>query len=395
MFRTINNTTLDKLNKYGFGTDIDSLESYMIDFKQASIVSDLSDYREEYNILYNILRDVKPASVVLNKNIDIPEINDEKSELLAKHKNHEFSSEFGLINKMYGYDNILGNQFLTRAKDSNCNDVIGIVQPRGLSIDCIFIYGSLYKIYCVNSNKIRYDITDYLKESLGIDAIIDFEDFERVELRGTLILRDGVPVFRKNTECSVMEYIRLGICADKLRVLFDDIVIKDDPNIEMPFKNQWDKLEYLCEAVGQELVAPYYLSRDISLNPLKNILQSISNSVDKSIKDEVIKYNYSGIEIRLSEDIYCDADYSYFMYVTDDVPQSKVFESVIRSYRFDNIDGRLIPIINIAEVKYTDKLSVNSIEIDDVFNIDKYNLYPGTRVRFRIVHNKAILSMDD
>ena len=51
-----------------------------------------------------------------------------------------------------------------------------------------------------------------------------------------------------------MEYIRLGIYADKLRVLFDDIVIKDDPNIEIPFKNQWDKLEYLCEAVGQDIL---------------------------------------------------------------------------------------------------------------------------------------------
>ena len=43
----INEITLRKLDNLGFGIDIDSLESYIIDYSNAVLVSDLSRY--EYN----------------------------------------------------------------------------------------------------------------------------------------------------------------------------------------------------------------------------------------------------------------------------------------------------------------------------------------------------------
>lgn len=54
----INENTLNILQNIGFGADIDSLESYLIDFEDANKVADLERYKYNCKILKNILKEL-------------------------------------------------------------------------------------------------------------------------------------------------------------------------------------------------------------------------------------------------------------------------------------------------------------------------------------------------
>ena len=86
----LNTNTLRLLNNIAFGADIDSLETYLINFKQASMMCDLHRDTRRYNILYNVLKDMKASSLLFSDRSNIKPVSKDNTDTLFKKYTNQF-----------------------------------------------------------------------------------------------------------------------------------------------------------------------------------------------------------------------------------------------------------------------------------------------------------------
>lgn len=388
----VNNTTLKELNRFGFGADIDSLESFILDYKQASLVSDLEDYKEEYLEAYRLLELLKPTSEAFGRYGEIKVEQNTYARLFYNHPVPRYHSKYGNnITKMYGYDMRVGDAFTEELKKSDEKEIVCVLYPRGLDIDCIYINGYLYKVYCVGYNAseepmLYDDISEFVK-GIVKSNIPKFKHNELAELRGKLVIdpayRD-MATSRRLEECTIAEWIRLGINKDKLSIVYTDI-ITDTMDI---FEDQWAKLEYMSESLGLSCVANHYFVRNAS----EISLQALTKEMRLTAQEDKVGFEYSGIEFRVNADIFCDRTYSRILSLIGETDPDAVYTSIIKSYTFENRVSSIVPIVNFVSTNCGSGITVDKLEIDDVCNIEKYGLYPGNKISFRVVNGRTVLS---
>lgn len=381
----INDTVLNKLNKANIGADIDSLESFIVDFKQASELCDLSYYSNTYNELKGILREAKVNSKALQHKSDLDSID----------KSDPYVTIFEEINNVYP-EHTYGSRSLAvqNMKASlDCNpdgaaDLVAITNVDGLDVLCSYMNGYIYRIYAIGETQIYIDLTEQLKSKVPsyIDGISCYRE---VELRGKITIFNNhkdCQELSKYIPCSAMRLIRLSSKLDCLDIVFNDMFIKSD---NLPYTNQWDKLEYMRD---NGISVPHHvLVRNIDKEILSKALLQMHEYFRDIRNSTGMVYKYHGIIVRFNDEIVCNSSGHTIIYNAEDLTSDVEFESTVKSISTTQENNEMIQHVGIVATKCNDDLVIDCIDIDDIYDIEEYEIVIGKKIKFKVIENKAVL----
>lgn len=372
----INENTLSTLQNIAFGTDIDALESYIIDYTQACRLSNMMRYEYNFERMRNMLEELKPDSLALTDSIELKELEADKYESAF--------NKYGNIRKCIAY----GTQDTTVFTDvrermlsdpEGVQDVLAILNVQGLDVIVTYKKGYLCKAYLVGESRKYTDITDICKDKVP-SYIKGFAGVDEVELRGKLtILKDHSDLQTKylNLESTVMHCIRCGVYTEYLSVIFNELISED---IDAP--TQWDRLDLMRQL---ELSVPHHgLLRSIDADILSQALTDMDNYFTNIEQEEDILYKYYGFEVRINDSI---EDRVGFIVVFDDVNYRRTFEATVKSIATkENSNMQVLKVVN---TKCNNRYTVDSIDVGDVFTLEENHVSVGSKVRFRVVEGVA------
>lgn len=369
----INNNTLKILNKLAFGADIDSLESYVINFKQAQMVSDTTNYEDRYLKLEKILKEIKKESLAFSEKTYLNEIKLDKYDRYIT----SISNEKPLI--IYGTQD---NKLLDIANlIDESQDIIAIPYIDGINISITYINGYIYRIYAIGDGVKYIDLTKELKSKIS-NYIKEFNNIDLVELRGKVTIPNTCNDLQNkslNTICSTMNCLRTKIDIDKLDIVITDILT----NELIEYNNHWDRIEYL---------------RDIGINvPHQVLIRGIDGEqlsqafieIDDYFNDVEIPYKYSGFEIRINTDIKYETNFYRVVYNSKQCNKNQLYKSTVKSITTSFKNNEIINILNIIPIECNNKVIIDNIEVDDIYALEKNNIQVGTKVIFNIIEGKA------
>jgi hypothetical protein len=385
----INENTLRILNEIAFGADIDSLESYLIDYKQANLVTDMSRYEYNHKILVKKFNELTTDSSDFNSSpafsdsTSLEELEtDRYDKFFTEHSNYRKQIVYGSTDeaKLEDFKNVIDEH------EESVVDIIGILNITGVNIKCTYINGRLYKVNLIGTTEKYTDITERVK-SLLIEYIEEFKDYKLVELRGKISIFNTDEKLQKyslNIECSVIRNLRNNINIEKLHIVFNDIFIECE---ELPYNNQWEKLEYLRD-IG--ISVPHHgLLRNIDSNILGQALKDLDDYFYAIKETEGIIYDFNGFIVKTNDDIEDNNEIS-FVYTSTDVAYRQNFQSTVKSISSINCDD-IKQVLNIVRVQCNDKVSIDKIELDDVYDLEQKDIKLGGKVVFNVVNGKAKL----
>lgn len=379
----ININTMTLLNNIAFGADIDSLESYIIDFKQAQLLARLDKYEAEYLKLSKILKELKTESLAFSDKTSLTELDTNNYDRIFLSKPN-FKMKLAYGTQSDTLCNIKNNIY----ENKDTFDIMAMTYIEGININCIYIKGNLFTINAIGEYYKYIDLTSVLKSKVP-EHIKELAKYELVELRGkiTIFKDEEYRLKRLNTICSTMEALRLNINIDKLNIIFDDMFIED--NTELPFDNQWDKIEFMSD-IG--LVVPHHaLVRGIDKETFNQAMEELDNYFDDIQNDTDIVYDYNNIEIRLNDDIYCSDDNKKFIYNSRDCDSKQLYSSKIKSISTTSNGNTIKPVLNIVSIQCNDKLDIDNIVVDDICTLETNDLKIGSKVVFNVINNKAYI----
>jgi hypothetical protein len=376
----INENTLKVLNKYAFGADIDSLESYIIDFKQSNLVADMTKYEYNYMRLLKILKEVKPESKAFSDETSLEELEVDKFDrFFTEYSNPKHEVIYGSTDT----SKLEQMKELLDSYDGGTSDIIAIANVTGLDVMCTYINGKIYRIYLIGEFLKYTNITEIAKE-LVPEVIEDFKKYKLVECRGKITIFNTDKELQSkslNICCSTMRCIRTNIEMNKLKIVFNNIFI-DDENI--PYENQWEKIEYMRSA---GLSVPHHgLIRDIDRELVAQALKDLDNYIQEIKETEGIVYDYNGILIRVNND---ETDESSVIYNTTDVDYRQKFSSTVKSIS-QSYDMKQN--INIVKIACNDRTDIDTIEIEDIYELEEHSVRLGKKIIFNVIEGVGALS---
>lgn len=375
----INEHTLKLLNKLAYGADIDSLESYLTDLKQAKILSDITKYEYNYLKLSNILKEIKPNSLFFTGKTALKEIPKDKYD-----KYFELSSKYSKT--IYGTSDFSLNKLKTELVEAK--DIIAVAILEGININCIYLNGYLYRIYAIGKYEKYIDLTKMLNDKIS-GYIEEFSKTEIVELRGKVVipLKHSELIDKSlNRLGATIHCIRTDYNLDKLEIVIDDMYTDFT---KLNIDNQLDKMQFMMNIDIN--VAPNALVRNIDKEVIGQALEELDDYFD-NLEDK--KYGFSGFEIRNNNSVLKDNSELNIIYNSKDSKPEEVYKSTIKSIstKYNHSEnGDMVSIINILPIQCNNKLVVNSIEIDDIYDLEKYSIGIGNKVLFQVAEGEAFL----
>jgi hypothetical protein len=236
------------------------------------------------------------------------------------------------------------------------------------------------------------DITELLERyALLPDTLQELEDYEVVELRGKVTLNNAFKDLQDkslNVECAAMHCLRTETNIEKLSIVMNDILLDNFTYEDMPFHNQWDKMDYL-EDLGFE-VPEYSLARGVYEDSLSSMLLSFNEYFSDVEKQKGVKYNHNGLELRLNSKLKCYDQESKLLYNPDDCSNNSFFTTTIKSLNMRYKNNRLILSASIVPMKCNDNLTIDTVDIDDLYMAEEHNLKVGSKLQFAVAERKAI-----
>lgn len=380
----INSNMLRLLDKYAFGADIDSLESSIIDYELTKQVADVSLYASIVDKLKAILEELKPESKAFSNNIKMDEIPFNNYDELFSTYNNAFpavaygTSDSGLA---------LFSDKIRGSKDDKA-DIVAIDNLLGIDISCIYYNGYLCNIFVIGEYAKFMLITDEFSSKIP-KHIPEFDDDTLVDLRGRIVISNEHSHLQRislNEQCAVMRCLRTKTHIDKLDIIFYNAYFKTD--YELPYSTQWEKYEFL-EKCGLTM-AKYKLVRNVWFKTLDKALLSIDNSF---ISDD-IEYISRGFIVKINDELNDSID-SCLYFNSTDCSVNNVYSSIVKSIATIYEDSIIKQQVKIVDVDCNNRLSIDTIDIDDIYDFEKYNIGIGNKIYFTVSMRKAVLCSGD
>lgn len=383
----ININTLNELNRFGIGADIASLESYIVDYKQANLTTSMYEYEQDYLKMNKILKELKSDSLAFtDKTSLIEEATDDYDKLLMKYSNRNINEIYGACDK--NIDEVCN---YIKSQDDECIDMVAIPNILGINIRCSYINGYLYKINIIGDGYKYTDITDRFKEQLP-KYVEQLSKYKLVELRGKATIfntHEDLQNISLNIEASTMHLLRLDLNNQDISIVLDDIFIDTDE--EIAFTTQWEKIEYIRE-LGFS-VPHHALIRNVEYSMLNEAFSSFRDYFSNIENTTGIIYKYSGYQIRDNKKLSYEQVYSKFIYIFDRCDYRKIFSTKLKSVL--TLGGNEVNIIlKVVSTKCNDCLSIDNVSVHDINVLDTYDLKPGSTIFFFINNKEAILAQN-
>lgn len=358
--------TIDALDNLHIGLNIDAIESYVHNYKSAIRFSGITKYNWNYNLLCDVLRDVKPSSNALKEHLSTTKLDIEIYDVFFDLLKNKYAIEVFGQNDNY-IDTVIKELY---EETDTALHLVAIENIVGLDIKVTYFLGELKQICVVSENDKIIDITDLLKGMVPEVLSGILEDKPIVELRGKITLSKRN--IRNNVICDVYTCIKRAIDLENIVLVFHDIFFDDMPD------TFWKKIKIIKK---QGFVVPRHgLIRDIDRKTFKRALGEITE-IFKS-ETEYISY---GFMLKLDN----DADiYNFVMnYIASDANPNLIFTSRVKSVA---IDGNAY-YLNIVPVMCNDNCRIDKIELNDIYFIENNEITTGSKIKFNVVEGKAYL----
>ena len=152
---------LETLNKYGIGPSIDELEIFVMYFKQALNVSELDSYLFEYEELKNILKELRPESLVFDEVTDLKRLKWDKFDIVKAE---------------------------SAIKKTSGNAMVAIAKDIGVKVKLSYSSGIFYRAYVSSDNNRYFDITELVRNKVP-DNVKYLESYSNCELLCKIFVR--------------------------------------------------------------------------------------------------------------------------------------------------------------------------------------------------------------
>lgn len=381
----------NKLEKYGFGADIEALENYINRLQNSAAMGEPEVTDAEYDDLVGLLRMLKPESAVINRNweVDDTEItNDDK-----------YLEIYGMksIKTIQSLDDI--GYFAEMLSDSG-TDLFASIKLNGHAFRCVYINGEIKSATTRGRYKRGRDITKQIIELLPVH-IDDWEDVSIVEIRGELLV--SLEKFKelsgilKTPLSAVTSLSKESATSDEIKNLSACCyqIYSDNGSFDTLF----DKFDYL-EQHGFE--TPYAVrSRNVNKNSFSQYISYIINYFEKAKEDGKIKYDSDGIVVAI------DNISSFYKVGVDGNTQkgnmalklgkyweSNVYKSTIIDIEWCYGKSHITPKAVIEETIMRNGASVTKVPLYNIGVMQRYQLYPNNEIYFKFGGETGVSACD-
>ena len=375
----INKNTLDMLEAYGFGADVDSFESYVIRLIEAAASGSPEVTDAQYDDYVHLLKELKPESEVFKRNWESEDIELDDTDIMLKKYGMKSIRTIQDMKELQYFVELMGDDEYTMCASSKINGH-GV---RAVYNDGVLISGSTRGRY-----KKGRDITRHLKQVLP-DNIPDLEGTGLVEIRGELYVSwDNFEKVRntlKTPLSSVTSLSRESATEQDISLLsFAAYNIFGD-NIELP--TLFDKFQFLgqCGFETPFCAKVSGINKDNFWDFIKNVLAYF----EKHVKETGDPYDSDGIVVAIDsiEDFYNLGDEGNTMLGNFALKighwESNVYSSTIEDIIWCYGKRYITPKAVVTGVITRNGSEVTTVPLYNIGVMQDNGYYPGETVYFR------------
>ena len=392
----INSDTMEKLEKLGFGSDIDALESYVASLQDAAGLGNPLVDDSVYDAHVRLLKELKPTSSVLLRNW---ETNDEEL------------TEYDAVLKQYGMCSIttlssldeLGSFANTLDNLGHDVELMASIKDNGHGVRAVYLNGYLYNGSTRGRYKKGRDITRHLKAVLPL-YVDSWSNIEIVEVRGEMLVsienfENHLKGKLKTPLSSVTSLIRESVTDEELKYLEMECykVISSDGSLS--FDSLYDEFKHLEENGFK--TPPFMKVTGVNSSNLKSIVGAMLNRFEAYMDTGKERFSCDGIvfAINSNSDFYStgksgNAWNGNFALKTGRYWEQNVYSATIEEVQF--IPGKvyIVPKAIIDPVTTANGSQVTNVPLYNVGVMERYHYVPGETIFFRYGGEQGVTLTD-
>lgn len=381
----VNSNTLEQLEKFGFGSDIDALESYVASLQDAAGMGNPLVDDSVYDAHVKLLKELKPTSEVLNRNWEVVEEElDEYDEILNKYGMCSITT-LSDMDELWKFANVLKEL-------DHPVDLTASVKDNGHGVRAVYLKGWLYRGTTRGRYKKGRDITRHLKAVLPqyVDA---WEHVPIVEVRGEMLVSiENFEAYLKGKTktplSSVTSLIRDSVTDEELKLLEMECykVISSDGSLK--FDTLWEEFEHLEECGFK--VPPKAKIRGVTASNLETSVERIFKYLESLMDTGKIRFSCDGIVFAIdnNDDFYSsgkegNAWKGNFALKTGRYWQQNIYSATILEVQFIPGKSFIVPKAVIEPLTTANGAQVTNVPLYNVGVMERYKYIPGETIYFR------------
>lgn len=381
----VNPNTMEQLEKLGFGSDIDALESYVASLQDAAGMGNPLVDDSVYDAHFKLLKELKPNSTILTRNWETADEElDQYDEVLNKYGMCSIET-IDDVNDLGKFANIIAGL-------GHNIDLMASVKDNGHGVRAVYLNGWLHSGSTRGRYKKGRDITRHLKAVLPL-YVDDWSLIPIVEVRGEMLV--SIDTFEKHLKgklktplSSVTSLIRDSATDEEIKLLEMECykVISSDGSLE--FETLWDEFEHLA-ACGFK-TPPKARMNNVSAETIVPAVSRILEYFESLMDAGKIRFSCDGIvfAINNNEDFYStgksgNAWNGNFALKAGKHWQQNVYSAIIKEVEFIPGKSYIVPKAIVDPVVTANGSSVTTVPLYNVGVMERYHYVPGETIFFR------------
>ena len=390
----VNTETLEKLEKFGFGSDIDAFESYVASLQDAAGLGNPLVDDSVYDAHIRLLKELKPTSSVLSRNWEVTD---------------EEYGAYDTILEKYGMCSITTISSLDDLDSFSSTieslghdiDLMVSLKANGHGVRAIYINGWL----CGGSTRGRYkkgrDITRHLKAVLP-NYVEAWSDIKLVEVRGEMLVsidnfENHLKGKLKTPLSSVTSLIRESVTDEELELLEMECYKVFSEDESLAFSNLSDEFKHL-EANG--FVTPTYaVYPNVNPSNLRSIVERLLISFERYMDKQEERFSNDGLVFAINNNHDStgksgNAWNGNFALKTGKYWEQNIYSAIIREVQFTPGKTYIVPKAIIDPVITANGSQVSNVPLYNVGVMDRYHYVPGETIFFRYGGEQGVTLTD-
>ena len=393
----INADTMELLEKLGFGSDIDALESYVASLQDAAGMGNPLVDDSVYDAHVRLLKELKPTSSVLTNNAGdyIYKELGEYDEVLKKYGMCSIKT-LSSLDELWDFANTISNI-------GHDVELMASIKDNGHGVRAVYLNGWLYNGSTRGRYKKGRDITRHLKAVLP-NYVDEWKNVRIVEVRGEMLVsienfENHLKGKLKTPLSSVTSLIRDSVTDEELQLLSMECykVISADDSLH--FETLYDEFKHL-EDCGFK-TPPFMKVAGVNENNLEQIVAAILSKFEQYMDSGAEKYSCDGIvfAINNNNDFYStgkdgNAWKGNFALKTGRYWEQNIYSATIEEVQFIPGKSYIVPKAIIDPVTTANGSQVTNVPLYNIGVMERYHYVPGDIIYFRYGGEQGVTLCD-
>lgn len=394
----VNENLLNELNALGFGADVDALESYVATLQDAAAMGEPIVADDVYDIHYKLLKQLKPESVVVNRNWEGEDYElDDNDELLKVHGMASITTMKSMAD-MGGFKMKLSQLFPDGVR------IHISYKLNGHGVRAVYRYGWLVAGSTRGRLKKGRDILRHLK-ALIPNYVQEWESIPLLEVRGELLVsfenfESRFKATLKTPLSAVTSLVRDSVTDEELQYLdmlcYKIYVSEDSP---ISFDSVSSQFEMLAKCGFK--TPDYQIYEGVSYYNIEDVVSEALEEMGNKYGNGEVAYFCDGLVASVdNQDQFSQMGYDGKNFAGNMAlkigPQwgAKTYCGVIQDVVFVPGKKYLTPKAIIAPVRTISGPEVTTVPLYNVGVMEEHGLVPGSEIYFKFGGETGVTLVD-